>query len=251
MTRHTGAILSILPSRAEGKICLLPGLPGTVPFMERIGKKLMRHQHQRSNMAFTLIELLIVVAIIAILAAIAVPNFLEAQVRSKVARCKTDMRSITTALESYTVDYNRSILGWHEFVAAFGEVDPTYFGPWKFLTTPVAYMTSIPDDPFTLFAPGQGGGGVQARDYGKKYGYDTYYWSPASESPAAGAGYRWYMRSIGPSLQNPPNWWIENNLDAEGNHDSVGQVTYVYDATNGTKSIGLIARTNKGIYMGQ
>ena len=53
---------------------------------------------------FTLIELLIVVAIIAILAAIAVPNFLEAQVRAKVSRSKTDMRSTATALESYRVD---------------------------------------------------------------------------------------------------------------------------------------------------
>jgi prepilin-type N-terminal cleavage/methylation domain-containing protein len=49
--------------------------------------------------AFTLIELLIVVAIIAILAAIAVPNFLEAQVRSKVSRSYADMRSIATATE--------------------------------------------------------------------------------------------------------------------------------------------------------
>lgn len=55
---------------------------------------------------FTLIELLIVVAIIAILAAIAVPNFLEAQVRSKISRVKSDMRSISVALESYAVDNN-------------------------------------------------------------------------------------------------------------------------------------------------
>ena len=57
--------------------------------------------------AFTLIELLIVVAIIAILAAIAVPNFLEAQVRSKVSRAKADMRSVATALEAYRTDFNR------------------------------------------------------------------------------------------------------------------------------------------------
>ena len=55
---------------------------------------------------FTLIELLIVVAIIAILAAIAVPNFLEAQVRAKVSRVKADMRSLATAIEAYVVDNN-------------------------------------------------------------------------------------------------------------------------------------------------
>ena len=53
---------------------------------------------------FTLIELLIVVAIIAILAAIAVPNFLEAQTRAKVSRTKADMRSVATAIEAYRLD---------------------------------------------------------------------------------------------------------------------------------------------------
>ena len=55
---------------------------------------------------FTLIELLIVVAIIGILAAIAIPNFLEAQVRAKVARCQSDMRTLATGLEAYYVDFD-------------------------------------------------------------------------------------------------------------------------------------------------
>ncbi len=55
---------------------------------------------------FTLIELLIVVAIIGILAAIAVPNFLNAQVRAKVSRVFADLRSLGNAIEMYTIDNN-------------------------------------------------------------------------------------------------------------------------------------------------
>ncbi len=92
--------------------------------------------------AFTLIELLIVVAIIAILAAIAVPNFLEAQTRSKVARVVSDMRTITTALETYMVDHKKYPFDWD-----------SRGWPWYLtdvLTTPVAYLTngSMLGDPF-------------------------------------------------------------------------------------------------------
>jgi len=89
--------------------------------------------------AFTLIELLIVVAIIAILAAIAVPNFLEAQTRSKVARTQTDMRTIATGMETYVVDHNRypPSRNWAEGDDAQAR-----------LTTPVSYLSSVPGDPF-------------------------------------------------------------------------------------------------------
>jgi len=56
---------------------------------------------------FTLIELLFVVATIAILAAIAVPNFLEAQIRAKISRTHQDMAALTSALRSYYADHNR------------------------------------------------------------------------------------------------------------------------------------------------
>ncbi len=101
--------------------------------------------------AFTLIELLIVVTIIAILAAIAVPNFLEAQTRSKVSKVKTDMRAVATGLEAYAVDYNRyppNVLD----PAGRGNVMNMMSGKMPFvpytLTTPVAYMSRVPLDTF-------------------------------------------------------------------------------------------------------
>jgi type II secretion system protein G len=59
-----------------------------------------------SDKGFTLIELLIVVAIIGIIAAIAIPNLLNAIDRGKQKRTMADMRSIGTAVEAYAVDNN-------------------------------------------------------------------------------------------------------------------------------------------------
>jgi len=55
---------------------------------------------------FTLIELLIVVAIIGIIAAIAIPNLLNAIDRGKQKRTMADLRSIGTAIEEYSIDNN-------------------------------------------------------------------------------------------------------------------------------------------------
>ena len=117
---------------------------------------------------FTLIELLIVVAIIGILAAIAVPNFMNAQVRAKVARAQSEMRSIQSALEAFYIDNNgyppadcsnrlqmrRQFKGLSEdpsdwvanivhIMVGTGSTARRYY-----LTTPVAYISSLPYDPF-------------------------------------------------------------------------------------------------------
>jgi len=102
-------------------------------------------QMMRSSRGFTLIELLIVVAIIAILALIAVPNFLEAQTRAKISRVQADMRSLTTAMEAYRVDHNM-VPPWDSF---YGSNQLDRPGPfWIGLTTPISYITSAMRDPF-------------------------------------------------------------------------------------------------------
>ncbi|HPO07523.1 MAG TPA: prepilin-type N-terminal cleavage/methylation domain-containing protein [bacterium] len=93
-----------------------------------------------NNKGFTLIELLIVVAIIGILAAIAVPNFMNARVRAFVARTEADLRSLATAMESYRLDNNMypptPVTGAQVRIARLAK-----------LTSPVAYMSSVPLDP--------------------------------------------------------------------------------------------------------
>lgn len=199
---------------------------------------------------FTLIELLIVVAIIAILAAIAVPNFLEAQVRSKVARVKADQRSVATGIESYRVDNNKypthypiggdSIAAGSTYLSEFCLVR---------LTTPVAYMTSVAscldifnDRVLTVRGPGLPGAGiVWNTDY-------MFYINYGLMSKDNGASFRdfeaWALRSVGPDhADDAAEWRMYNMAVAPTSGFAIGQfLEGTYDPTNGTISIGDITR---------
>ena len=75
---------------------------------------------------FTLIELLIVVAIIGIIAAIAIPNLLNAIQRGKQKRTMADMRAIATSVEAYAVDNNKYPGGASPITAITSVVSPKY-----------------------------------------------------------------------------------------------------------------------------
>ncbi len=65
---------------------------------------------RKSNKGFTLIELMIVVAIIGILAAIAIPNFLRFQLKAKSSEGKVNIAAIRTAEESYLAEFGVYVL---------------------------------------------------------------------------------------------------------------------------------------------
>ena len=70
----------------------------------------MKHlsNRKRNRAAFTLVEIMIVVAIIALLASIAVPGFLRARKRSQASRILNDLRLIDNAIDQYAIENNKS-----------------------------------------------------------------------------------------------------------------------------------------------
>lgn len=186
--------------------------------------------------AFTLIELLIVVAILGILAAIAVPNFKNALTRAKIAQVLGDMKTLETAVEAYRFENNA--------------YSPPYYDPnnyadtfspnqilWYWMTTPIRYLASIPSDPFVDSdnppAQYQAGWGY-AYDF-----YSTTYTNEGFPIPCLW-GHSWRISSWGPNRL----------LDYAGCRASHGErarcvngsVSYQYKSSNGIHSSGDIIR---------
>jgi len=187
----------------------------------------------RDMRGFTLIELLIVVAIIAILALIAVPNFLEAQTRARVSRVETDMRTLATAVEAYRVDYN-AVPPWDSWSGADTDQDRLnlrigYF--WRALTSPISYITSPPRDTFVSI-------GTRSQQHIVN---DTDQLDPWIQ---VGVGF------LGPDDDRAPRlYWCACSYGPDHVDDtgSLGRYPYTghaipYDPTNGTVSWGDIHR---------
>ncbi len=68
----------------------------------------MLQKLNKNRGGFTLVEIMIVVAIIALLAAIAVPNFLRARKRSQATRILEDLRMIDSAIDQYAIENNKA-----------------------------------------------------------------------------------------------------------------------------------------------
>ena len=188
----------------------------------------------RRQSAFTLIELIIVVGIIALLAAIAIPNMLEAQIRAKVSRSVSDMRTLATAIESYRVDNNNYPAENYpspELITFAGKQFLPNSVKLRPLTTPVAYQSGLPIDVFA--PPTDPLNQVGPRTYHYVSVNDPLY--PSDESFFRGGNpeglhLQWMLQSTGP------------DQGADGPNSSTYWQFPRYDPTNGTVSIGNILR---------
>ena len=193
----------------------------------------------KSKQGFTLIELLIVVAIIGILAAIAIPNFLQAQVRSKIARVVSEHSTIGTAVELYATDFSAYPPDWI----------PRWVAGWPFylssaLSTPIEYTSGgILLDPFPTLGWPKAHIATRYRFKNMMIGVGDLKYEDLSSYPGTEADQKdlgkWVIYSNGPTrrLALPPGFYDGAN---------VGDWLWLpYDATNGTVSRGCIIRCQK------
>jgi len=218
-------------------------------------------QRRATARAFTLIELLIVVAIIAILAAIAVPNFIEAQTRSKTSRVKSDMRSLATGIEAYSVDHNRYPIS-SQWINGPNAPSPQNFNNrMRGLTTPVSYITTLPVDVFwdktqvfpitpgvpPTFEYNDYSTAVVGQNFAPLPTYNLFNTRISMSDYYGRTGtVDWAMQSSGPDRVND----FQTTTVSPLVKPVVQLIAYqeglrrTYDPTNGTVSVGDIARTN-------
>jgi type II secretory pathway pseudopilin PulG len=175
----------------------------------------MRYIVSRSTKGHSLLETLVVVAVLIILIMIAIPGFDQARLRSKIAASRMDMRSLAVALDCYRSDYGQ--------LPPAQKSDTSYLNA-RFLTSPIAFVASVPNDTFFTHTPSSISsevGMAQVRPMKPTlpfYGYWTNA-SPYAVSREADLLYILIGRGpdgiLGPGIQSVP-YDPSNGLNSEG-----------------------------------
>lgn len=200
-------------------------------------------QRDENEKGFTLVELLVVVAIIMILAAIGASNYMNATIRAKVSVCQNNMRVIENAILLYRTDNGKYPAFYRR------EQKDNGFNPWQVivpmrkrlsvLTTPISYIKTVPDDPFPV---------VECTDRSSVLFYDTFDYADADSLASFGkdiggktSGSKWRLSSPGPDqIQAFGGLIAEIGVDSPSN-----QLGVDYDPTNGVISFGDIVRVGE------
>ncbi len=200
------------------------------------------------DVGFTVIELLIVIAIISIIAAIAVPNLMSANIRAKVSGVKADMGSIAIALEDYKIDDpNRnypveppSPYG-HDEIAVSGQAfdDPSDALGLGKLVYPLdasepTYLKRIAGDPFNDSGEEEWNGTSGAHN-----NHYCYFTADANQESSSTEAKYWALVSYGPDKDPDIDSYTEawNAVDPNApDHDTYKNL--VYNPDNGITSSG-------------
>lgn len=240
---------------AASKFCCINIPADCVEEAEAMGIKPI---HANRSDGFTLIELLIVIAIILILISIALPNFMEAQVRARLTNTRGCLHAYRTANEAYQADFRTYIpdvdggeiekstkRSWASLWAINRKINCDTVGElcsFAMLTTPIRYMKQLCFDPF-----------LNERNdprAGKAYSLPEYtsYLSGSKQRKmwAEQYGLRYSILSRGPDLDIDVGsydhlWWY---LGAHIHHRMGYPV--IYAPTNGTYSSGDMVVSNRG-----
>jgi len=180
--------------------------------------------------AFTIVELIIVIAIISVITAIAVPNFMSANIRAKVSGVRSEMGSIAIALEDYKID-NKSYpsqpedsgLGPDEIAEADKSISETTVAGLGKLIYPTTsdktevYLSRIPGDPFNKKGEEDWDGDSEAHNH--HYSYFT------------SGDQCWTLVSYGPDKDG-------DITDYDSAKNAVNNGTDLYNPNNGISSGG-------------
>lgn len=196
----------------------------------------------RKPNAFMLVELVVIVAILGIMIAVAVPNFTRAEERAQVSRVRADLHMVAVALESYSADHGRYPL--HGFPEEWPEPGSTYDYDYAsqvlsgVITTPVAYLSSltamrdayVPDYPPGTFS--------EQQNWEKTHYNYICFLSPWKDYNLGAQAFaqriygKWRLVSAGPDRKH-------------FGHPNGGYQSVSFDPTNGTASWGDIMWTEK------
>ena len=211
---------------------------------------------EHGKRGFTLVELLIVIAIILILIAIALPNFLDAQLRAKVTKVEAELVTVAHAVEVYRTDWPR--------YPPDASLEPTRFNPYgpigpllrysiMQLTTPTRYLFEIPLD---IFGPSTGeplrdgfGFSLFWAKTDVAEGFPYMYYSARSSRNCLGSsiygdmmeekGFKYALTSLGPDRDYDMEY-ADPMLFVRGKYE-----VWAYVPTNGTKSSGDLYRKKR------
>lgn len=189
------------------------------------------------NRGFTLIELLVVVAIIGILAAIGVTNYLNAQIRARIARVVADFNSMATTIESYRIDESKYPVS---------DIWCTSDDALTHLTTPVSYISNLPRDVFNRedvlwWSQTRPPGRYCPDDKILIEGIYVFMSLGTHDTRCPGCFERDYKNFTGRKCNLDQAWQLRS-LGPNEKDD----IDIPYDPTNGLKSIGDIARFGPG-----